>query len=124
MLVIAKPEVLKSPNSDTHIIFGEAKIEDLSQQAQMEAAQKFKAAEVPMPTELGGSTTVQPATIPEEDDDEVSVDIKRFFVTGAATLGINRLSIKTLSIADIAAVSLSVVFFILMLLILVASPNL
>ncbi len=124
LFVINKPDVFKSPASDTYIIFGEAKIEDLSQQAQMEAAQKFKAAEVPMPTELGGSTTVQPATIPEEDDDEVSVDIKRFFVTGAATLGINRLSIKTLSIADIAAVSLSVVFFILMLLILVASPNL
>jgi len=111
LFVINKPDVFKSPASDTYIIFGEAKIEDLSQQAQMEAAQKFKAAEVPMPTELGGSTTVQPATIPEEDDDEVSVDIKRFFVTGAATLGINRLSIKTLSIADIAAVSLSVVFY-------------
>jgi len=70
LFVINKPDVFKSPASDTYIIFGEAKIEDLSQQAQMEAAQKFKAAEVPMPTELGGSTTVQPATIPEEDDDE------------------------------------------------------
>ena len=70
LFVINKPDVYKSPASDTYIIFGEAKIEDLSQQAQMEAAQKFKAAEVPMPTELGGSTTVQPATIPEEDDDE------------------------------------------------------
>ena len=36
----------------------------------MDAAQKFRAAEAPMPTELGGSTTVKPATIPEEDDDE------------------------------------------------------
>jgi nascent polypeptide-associated complex subunit alpha len=52
LFVINKPDVFKSPASDTYIIFGEAKIEDLSQQAQMEAAQKFKAAEVPLPTEL------------------------------------------------------------------------
>ena len=70
LFVISKPDVYKSPASDTYIIFGEAKIEDLSQQAQMEAAQKFKSAEAPMPTEMGGSTTAPPATIPEEDDDE------------------------------------------------------
>ena len=29
-VVIQKPDVFKSPASDTHIIFGEAKIEDLS----------------------------------------------------------------------------------------------
>merc|ERR1711972_1318475 len=51
LFVINKPDVYKSPASDTYIVFGEAKIEDLSQQAQMEAAQKFKAAEVPQPTE-------------------------------------------------------------------------
>lgn len=70
LFVISKPDVYKSPASDTYIIFGEAKIEDLSQQAQMEAAQKFKSAEAPMPTEMGGSTTAPPAAIPEEDDDE------------------------------------------------------
>ncbi len=47
LFVIAKPDIYKSPGSDTYVIFGEAKIEDLSQQAQMEAAQKFKAAEAP-----------------------------------------------------------------------------
>lgn len=70
LFVITKPDVYKSPASDTYIVFGEAKIEDLSQQAQMEAAQKFKAAEAPQPTEMGGSTTAPPAAIPEEDDDE------------------------------------------------------
>jgi nascent polypeptide-associated complex subunit alpha len=35
--------VFKSPASDTHIIFGEAKIEDLSAQAQSAAAEHFKA---------------------------------------------------------------------------------
>jgi nascent polypeptide-associated complex subunit alpha len=32
MFVIAKPEVFKSPQADTYVIFGEAKIEDMSQQ--------------------------------------------------------------------------------------------
>jgi len=81
LFVINKPDVYKNPASDTYIVFGEAKIEDLSQQAQMEAAQKFKAAEAPQPTELGGQGTTASApsaggggnaSIPEdnEDDDE------------------------------------------------------
>ena len=77
LFVIAKPDVYKNPASDTYIIFGEAKIEDLSQQAQMEAAQKFKAAEAPAaPTELGAQGTTGAASgagadaIPEEDDDD------------------------------------------------------
>ena len=41
LFVIAKPDVYKNPASDTYIVFGEAKIEDLSQNAQMEAASKF-----------------------------------------------------------------------------------
>jgi nascent polypeptide-associated complex subunit alpha len=42
LFVISKPDVFKSPASDTHIIFGEAKIEDLSAQAQSAAADQFK----------------------------------------------------------------------------------
>merc|ERR1712137_1193017 len=41
LFVISKPDVFKSPNSDTYIVFGEAKIEDLSAQAQASAAQQF-----------------------------------------------------------------------------------
>merc|ERR1719476_646586 len=41
LFVISNPDVHKSPNSDTYIIFGEAKIEDLSAQAQASAAQQF-----------------------------------------------------------------------------------
>jgi nascent polypeptide-associated complex subunit alpha len=40
--VIQKPDVYKSPASDTYIVFGEAKIEDLSQRAQIAAANQFK----------------------------------------------------------------------------------
>merc|ERR1719487_2270527 len=44
LFVISKPDVHKSPTSDTYIIFGEAKIEDLSAQAQASAAQQFTSA--------------------------------------------------------------------------------
>jgi len=74
LFVINKPDVYKNPASDTYIVFGEAKIEDLTQQAQMEAAQKFKAAEVPQPTEMGATGTTGPAAIPEEDEDDGEVD--------------------------------------------------
>ena len=44
LFVISTPDVFKSPASDTYVIFGEAKIEDLSQQAAQSAAQDaFKA---------------------------------------------------------------------------------
>ena len=46
--------------SDTYIVFGEAKIEDLSQQAQMQAADKFRNAADMMPQvmrEQGKSST-------------------------------------------------------------------
>merc|ERR1739838_605009 len=42
LFVISKPDVYKSPASDTFIIFGEAKIEDLNAQAQAHAAEQFK----------------------------------------------------------------------------------
>ena len=38
LFVINKPDVYKNPASDTYIVFGEAKIEDLTQQAQMEVS--------------------------------------------------------------------------------------
>jgi len=78
LFVINRPEVFKSPASDTYIVFGEAKIEDLSQQAQMAAAEKFKtpsaaAASGASPASvLGGPQGDLTATsIPEGSDEEV-----------------------------------------------------
>ena len=45
LFVINKPDVYKSPGSDTYIVFGEAKIEDLSQHAQMSAIDRIKPTE-------------------------------------------------------------------------------
>lgn len=39
LFVISKPDVHKAPNSETYVVFGEAKIEDLGAQAQASAAQ-------------------------------------------------------------------------------------
>lgn len=71
LFVINNPDVYKNPHSDTYIIFGEAKIEDLSQQAQVAAAEKFKAPEAsPAAGDAVGATTVV-APIAEEDEEEV-----------------------------------------------------
>jgi nascent polypeptide-associated complex subunit alpha len=64
LLVIQNPEVFKSPASDTYIIFGEAKIEDLSAQAQASAAQQFQSA-----PEVAAAIE-EPKVVEEENDDE------------------------------------------------------
>lgn len=69
LFVINNPDVYKNPHSDTYIIFGEAKIEDLSQQAQVAAAEKFKAPEA-TPADTASSTNAV-APIAEEDEEEV-----------------------------------------------------
>lgn len=70
LFVINNPDVYKNPHSDTYIIFGEAKIEDLSQQAQVAAAEKFKAPETtPAATDSSSANVVAP--IAEEDEEEV-----------------------------------------------------
>jgi nascent polypeptide-associated complex subunit alpha len=42
LFVISKPDVFKSPASETYIIFGEAKIEDINSQVAAAAADKYK----------------------------------------------------------------------------------
>lgn len=79
LFVINNPDVYKNPHSDTYIIFGEAKIEDLSQQAQVAAAEKVKVPEsTPGASDtVGTATSVAPiAEEDEEDIDESGVDEK------------------------------------------------
>jgi nascent polypeptide-associated complex subunit alpha len=40
---MTKPDVFKSPTSDTYVIFGEAKAEDLGASQQQQAAEQFRA---------------------------------------------------------------------------------
>ncbi|KAI9576621.1 hypothetical protein GQX74_010603 [Glossina fuscipes] len=69
LFVINNPDVYKNPHSDTYIVFGEAKIEDLSQQAQVAAAEKFKAPEATSAADTITTSSVAP--IAEEDEEEV-----------------------------------------------------
>merc|ERR1711862_554389 len=42
LFFISKPDVFKSPNSDTYVVFGEAKSEDLNASNQAAAAKQFR----------------------------------------------------------------------------------
>ncbi|KAI3446543.1 hypothetical protein Pfo_003208 [Paulownia fortunei] len=64
LFVISKPDVFKSPNSDTYVVFGEAKIEDLSSQLQTQAAEQFKA-----PNVSNVVPKAEPTTLPQDDED-------------------------------------------------------
>jgi nascent polypeptide-associated complex subunit alpha len=78
LFIISKPDVYKSPASDTYIVFGEAKVEDLSQQAQMAAADKFKLNQAASQSAgdaaagpAASASKTAPATIAEEEEEEV-----------------------------------------------------
>mmetsp|Transcript_3485 Transcript_3485/g.10543 ORF Transcript_3485/g.10543 Transcript_3485/m.10543 type:complete len:230 (+) Transcript_3485:145-834(+) len=69
LFVISKPDVFKSPNAETYVIFGEAKIEDLSAARQTAAAEKFKKAQ---PPSQPLATPAKAGEEEEEEDDNVS----------------------------------------------------
>jgi nascent polypeptide-associated complex subunit alpha len=75
LFVINKPDVFKSPGSDTYIVFGEAKIEDLSQHAQLQAAKQFEPSERlarlnPEAPGMGGASGGQAEAAAEESDED------------------------------------------------------
>lgn len=72
LFVINKPEVFKNASNDTYVVFGEAKIEDLSQQAQMAAAKKFQEAQ-----EVANKAKqlAKPEAIIEEEDEADDADV-------------------------------------------------
>ncbi|CAK7313420.1 Putative nascent polypeptide-associated complex subunit alpha-like protein [Vulpes lagopus] len=77
LFVITKPDVYNSPASDTCIVIGEAKIEDLLQEAQLAAVEKFK---VQGEVFSNIQENTQDPTVQEESEeeevDETGVDVK------------------------------------------------
>ncbi|XP_059304435.1 nascent polypeptide-associated complex subunit alpha-like protein 2 [Lycium ferocissimum] len=71
LFFISKPDVFKSPNSETYVIFGEAKIEDLSSQLQTQAAQQFR---MPDMGSVMAKPDVSASTAAEADEEEEEVD--------------------------------------------------
>ncbi|OIT31575.1 PREDICTED: nascent polypeptide-associated complex subunit alpha-like protein 2 [Nicotiana attenuata] len=77
LFFISKPDVFKSPNSETYVIFGEAKIEDLSSQLQTQAAQQFRMPDmgsVMAKSDVSPSTAAAEADEEEEEVDETGVE--------------------------------------------------
>ncbi|KRX23830.1 Phosphoserine phosphatase [Trichinella nelsoni] len=72
LFVINKPDVYKNPSGDTFIVFGEAKIEDLSQHAQQAAAEKFKMSE---PAVMNASNAIAAGkVVPEDSEEDADID--------------------------------------------------
>ncbi|EED19249.1 nascent polypeptide-associated complex (NAC) subunit, putative [Talaromyces stipitatus ATCC 10500] len=84
LFVINQPDVYRSPSSNTWIIFGEAKIEDLNAQSQVNAAQQLAAAEAAASSDAHaghdhshegkGKAPETEAKKEEEEDDGEEVD--------------------------------------------------
>jgi nascent polypeptide-associated complex subunit alpha len=71
LFFISKPDVFKSPNSETYIIFGEAKIEDLSSQLQTQAAQQFRMPDMGSVMAKQDQGAIAGVAQPEEEEEEV-----------------------------------------------------
>ncbi|KAG1362410.1 hypothetical protein COCNU_10G006290 [Cocos nucifera] len=74
LFIISKPDVFKSPNSETYVIFGEAKIEDLSSQLQTQAAQQFRMPDLSNVMAKPDVSAAAPADEDEEEIDETGVE--------------------------------------------------
>ncbi|KAE9587280.1 putative nascent polypeptide-associated complex subunit alpha [Lupinus albus] len=71
LFFISKPDVFKSPNSETYVIFGEAKIEDLSSQLQNQAAQQFRMPDIQSLTAKPDHGASAAGTQPDDEEEEV-----------------------------------------------------
>ncbi|KAJ4835648.1 hypothetical protein Tsubulata_015325 [Turnera subulata] len=69
LFFISKPDVFKSPNSETYVIFGEAKIEDLSSQLQTQAAQQFRMPDMSSVIPKSDAAAAAAAQVDEEEED-------------------------------------------------------
>jgi len=70
LFAIQKPDVFKSPNAETYVVFGEAKSEDNAAATQAAAAKQFMAQQQQQQAAAGMMPTAPP-TIPEEDEEAV-----------------------------------------------------
>ena len=88
LFFISKPDVFKSPNSETYVIFGEAKIEDLSSQLQTQAAQQFRMPDMgSVAAKPDAATAAAIEAQPDEEEEEVDetgVEARDIDLVGAA----------------------------------------
>ncbi|XP_030460445.1 nascent polypeptide-associated complex subunit alpha-like protein 2 [Syzygium oleosum] len=70
LFFISKPDVFKSPHSETYVIFGEAKIEDLSSQLQNQAAQQFRMPDMSSVISKPDASAADLGALADEDEEE------------------------------------------------------
>lgn len=91
--------MFKSPTSDTYVIFGEAKIEDLSSQLQTQAAEQFKAPDLShMVSKPETSAIAQDEE--EEECDETGVEPKDIELVMTQASVSRSKAVKALKAAD------------------------
>lgn len=73
LLVVPKPDVYRA--GDTYVVFGEAKLEDLSQHAQLAAAERFKAGVADKPKAPSDSDDDSAVAAPSASVSEADVDL-------------------------------------------------
>lgn len=74
LFVVSKPhDVFKSPTLESYVIFGEAKIEDLSSQLQAQAAQQFRMQDLSKVMSKPDAAAAAPAD-EEEEVDETGIE--------------------------------------------------
>uniref|UniRef100_A0A0D3ESX0 NAC-A/B domain-containing protein n=1 Tax=Oryza barthii TaxID=65489 RepID=A0A0D3ESX0_9ORYZ len=74
LFVVSKPhDVFKSPTSESYVIFGEAKIEDLSSQLQAQAAQQFRMQDLSKVMSKPDAAAAAPAD-EEQEVDETGIE--------------------------------------------------
>ena len=77
LFVISQPDVFKSPTSDTYVIFGEAKIEDMSRKAAQQYSVPDASRGVPMAPPAAQKAAPAASTVADDADfDETGVNPK------------------------------------------------
>mmetsp|Transcript_14160 Transcript_14160/g.18457 ORF Transcript_14160/g.18457 Transcript_14160/m.18457 type:complete len:209 (+) Transcript_14160:107-733(+) len=72
LFVIHKPDVFKSPNADTYVVFGEAKSEDSSAMSQAAAAKQFQQQAQTMPAAAAAPEPVAEGSDINDIDEDVT----------------------------------------------------
>ncbi|GAV73268.1 LOW QUALITY PROTEIN: NAC domain-containing protein, partial [Cephalotus follicularis] len=71
LFLISKPDVFKSPNSENYVIFGEAKIEDLSSQLQTQATQQLWMPDMGSVMAKSDASVAGTGVLADEEEEEI-----------------------------------------------------
>ncbi|XP_075261832.1 nascent polypeptide-associated complex subunit alpha-like [Convolutriloba macropyga] len=76
LFVISKPDVFRSPTGETYVVFGEAKVEDLTQAPVIKSLNEIQR------IKEGASAAPTTSAVPEEDEEEAEEDEESLDTSG------------------------------------------